>query len=243
MSLAVEWREGAAFNERRGSAIDILLLHYTGMATAEAALRRLTDSASGVSCHYLVDLDGRVFAMVPEEKRAWHAGLSAWAGAQDINSRSIGIEVHNRGHDDGYPDFPECQIAAVIALCRDVLTRHPMPAPRILAHSDVAPERKIDPGEKFAWKTLARAGIGLWVEPAPLDTPGGILEPGSEGASVRVMQEQLARYGYAIAADGCYGPQSLAVITAFQRHFRPQRVDGIADASTRLTLEKLLDAV
>ena len=142
-------------DDRGGAAIDMLVLHYTGMKTAEAALERLCDPAAKVSAHYTIDEDGTVYAHVPEARRAWHAGVSFWAGATDINSRSIGIELVNPGHEFGYRDFPDAQIAALITLCHGILLRHPIPSARVLGHSDVAPARKEDPGELFPWERLA----------------------------------------------------------------------------------------
>jgi N-acetylmuramoyl-L-alanine amidase len=218
----------------------MILLHYTGMPEASAALERLTSASSKVSSHYFVFEDGRVVQLVPENRRAWHAGASFWAGETDINSCSIGIEIVNPGRDYGYPDFPAWQIAAVTALCRRIVTRFAIAAARVLAHSDVAPSRKQDPGEKFPWRTLHDCGVGHWVHPAPLTEPGERLSPGDQGAAVAKLQNALAAYGYGIAATGSFDRSTAEVVTAFQRHFRPQRVDGIADASTRRTLEELL---
>ena len=153
-------------DDRGGAAIDMLVLHYTGMITAEAALSRLCDPAAKVSAHYTIDEDGTIYAHVPEARRAWHAGVSFWAGKRNVNARSIGIELVNPGHEFGYRAFPRSQIAALIDLCRDILARHPIPAARVLGHSDVAPARKEDPGELFPWAQLAEAGIGLWPQPA-----------------------------------------------------------------------------
>src|SRR3954471_3267029 len=155
-------------HDARTARVDILLLHYTGMTTDEEALARLTDAEFKVSSHYFVYEDGRTVQLVPEARRAWHAGLSSWKGAVDVNARSIGIEIANPGHEYGYRDFPERQIEAVIALCRDIVARHAIRRERVLGHSDVAPNRKQDPGEKFPWHRLAAAGVGLWVEPAPI---------------------------------------------------------------------------
>jgi N-acetylmuramoyl-L-alanine amidase len=226
---------------RNGREPDLLLLHYTGMDSAEAALDWLTREESKVSCHYLVDEDGNVTQMVREGERAWHAGQSLWAGETDINSCAIGIEIHNPGHDIEYRDFPEAQMRAVEALCLDILARHTIRPERVLAHSDIAPGRKRDPGEKFDWGRLARAGIGHWVEPAPLgDDPG--LGPGDEGEAVTKLQQDLAAYGYGVEITSTYGRGLENVVEAFQRHFRPERVDGRADASTRDTLVRLLAA-
>jgi N-acetylmuramoyl-L-alanine amidase len=228
-------------DRREGARADMLVLHYTGMAKAEEALARLCSRESEVSAHYLIFEDGKVVQLVPEARRAWHAGVSAWAGDTDINSRSIGIEIANPGHDFGYPDFPEQQIAAVIALCRDILARHAVSADRVVAHSDIAPRRKQDPGEKFPWGRLHRAGVGLWVEPAPLESDPA-LAFGDAPAAVGDLQAALASYGYGIHSSGEYDALTRDVVAAFQRHFRPARVDGLADASTITTLQRLIAA-
>jgi N-acetylmuramoyl-L-alanine amidase len=225
-------------DERKGVA-DIILLHYTGMEDTQAALQRLCDPESKVSCHYLVDERGIVVQLVPEMRRAWHAGLSSWEGVTDINSRSIGIEIANPGHDFGYPDFPEPQIAAVITLCRDVIGRRAIRPDRVLAHSDVAPSRKSDPGEKFPWRRLYQAGVGLWVEHAPSNSAEDAeIEP----AAIADLQRAFARYGYGIAVTGLHDAATREVVTAFQRHFRPARVDGRPDLSTLKTLQALIAA-
>ena len=217
---------------------DMLLLHYTGMITAKAALDWLVAPESSVSCHYFVDEDGSVTQLVAEADRAWHAGVSFWAGESDINSCSIGIEIVNRGHDFDYPAFPERQIAAVIALCGDILARTGIVAERVLGHSDVAPGRKADPGEKFPWDRLAADGIGLYVPPVPL-SDGEARVPGQSGREVADLKRRLAGFGYGIGDNDRYDEETAAVVTAFQRHFRPARVDGIADASTLATLARL----
>jgi N-acetylmuramoyl-L-alanine amidase len=228
-------------DERVGGDPDIILLHYTGMQTAEAALDRLRDTEARVSCHYFVHENGNIVQLVQEARRAWHAGVSSWAGETDINSRSIGIEIVNPGHEFGYTDFPIRQIAAVIALCRGIIARRRISADRILAHSDVAPARKQDPGEKFPWKLLAESGVGLWVEPVAI-TDWLSLVPGDTGDTVIELQRLLADYGYGIPPSGEYDETTKLVVTAFQRHFRPAQVDGMADTSTRETLRRLLDA-
>jgi len=229
--------------ERRGGVpVTMLLLHYTGMRSAEAALARLAEHGSDVSAHYLVFEDGATVQFVPEARRAWHAGEARWAGESDVNSRSVGIEIVNPGHDWGYVDFPDAQIAKVIALCRDIVARHAIRPDRVLAHSDVAPARKQDPGEKFPWPRLAAAGVGLWVPPEPITDGGPVLRLGDSGAAVRDLQARLAAYGYDIATSATYDAATADVVSAFQRHFRPARVDGIADASTQKTLAKLLAA-
>ena len=227
---------------RAGGPPDMLLLHYTGMQDGEEAVRRLCAADSKVSAHYVVFEDGRVVQCVPEERRAWHAGASSWADETDINSRSIGIEIVNPGHAFGYPDFPLRQTAAVISLCKSILTRRgPISADRVLGHSDVAPTRKEDPGEKFPWQLLSESGIGHWVRPAPLDIEGAAFALGDRGEGVTRLQRALHDYGYGIDTTGVFDEATRAVVTAFQRHFRPARVDGIADASTQLTLRALLE--
>src|SRR5882672_5487950 len=223
----------------KGRLPDMILLHYTGMPDVEGAIAQLCTAGSDVSAHYIVLEDGRIVQCVPEAKRAWHAGKSFLAGEDDVNSCSIGIEIINRGHDWGYPDFPLRQIAAVIALCRGIMLRRKVPSHRVLAHSDVAPFRKKDPGEKFPWHSLANSGVGHWVQPAPI-IRGETLRLGSAGNDVRDLQQALARYGYGVPVNGKYDTATLEVVTAFQRHFRPGRVDGIVDHSTLTTLQSLL---
>jgi N-acetylmuramoyl-L-alanine amidase len=227
------------FDERTGLARpDMIILHYTGMQFAADAIQRLCDPRARVSSHYFVVENGSVIQLVPEAKRAWHAGVSSWGGDTDINSRSIGIEICNPGHEFGYPDFPTRQIAAVITLCRSILTRNIVRPENIVAHSDVAPSRKQDPGEKFPWKRLAQSGVGLWAE-APED-PHDELKPNDSGERVTALQRSLAAYGYGLEASGRYDVATREVVIAFQRHFRPKRVDGIADGQTRETLRRLL---
>ena len=239
-ALVAEVRPSPNHEPRYGVARpDILLLHYTGMKTTQAALERLCDPGPRVSSHYLVFEDGGIFQLVPEARRAYHAGASSWEGTTDINSRSVGIEIGNQGHDFGCPEFPDAQIAAVIALCRDILARWPIAPWHVLAHSDVAPLRKRDPGEAFPWARLAAAGVGLWVEPAPLER-GQTLCPGDHGDEVASLQLLLADFGYGITANGHYDAATYDIVAAFQRHFRPARVDGISDLSTLRTLEKLI---
>lgn len=212
---------------------DMVILHYTGMESAAAACAWLCNPLSGVSCHYLVDEDGSITQMVGEEMRAWHAGVSSWEGETDINSRSIGIEIQNPGHTLGYRAFPDQQVKAVIALVHDIMARNAVPSSRVLAHSDVAPGRKIDPGELFDWAWFHREGIGAWVEPAPAD---------DSPADITALQEDLRRFGYGIEVTGITDPRTEAVVSAFQRHYRPARFDGVADMSTMETLKRLLRA-
>ena len=224
--------------DARKSPPDMLVLHYTGMQSGEEAIVRLRDPAAKVSAHYVVEEDGRVFSLVAEERRAWHAGKSFWKGEADINAASIGIEIVNPGHEFGYRAFPDAQIEAVIALTSDIRTRWEIPDSRILGHSDVAPARKEDPGELFPWKQLALAGHGLWAEPAA--APGQPLGPGDEGPGVFILQAGLVRLGYDNAPSGEYDETTLTNVRAFQRHWRPERFDGLADGETRARLMALL---
>jgi N-acetylmuramoyl-L-alanine amidase len=222
-----------------GTPVDILLLHYTGMQTAEAALQRLTDPIAKVSAHYTIDEDGTIYAHVDEGRRAWHAGVSHWAGESDINARSVGIELVNPGHEFGYRDFPSAQIQALIRLAHRVLSRHPIPPERVLAHSDVAPARKQDPGERFPWATLAKQGIGLWPTGVARRQGKG-LRRDTTGAAVSALQEKLRRYGYGLSPTGHYDEATELVVAAFQRHFRPSAISGEADDETLAVLDSVL---
>jgi N-acetylmuramoyl-L-alanine amidase len=214
----------------RAPAIDLVVIHYTGMPTGAEALERLCDPTAAVSAHYLVEEDGTTFRLVADEMRAWHAGVSGWAGARDINDRSIGIELVNPGHEWGYRPFPAPQMAALLDLLRDLVGRHPIPPHRIVGHSDVSPARKTDPGELFDWPALARAGFGLW------PTVGARVRIAAAGEPE--VRDLLTRLGYDF---GLPGADFAAVVRAFQRHFRPGHVDGVADSETCALLEDLCD--
>lgn len=204
------------------AAIEMLVLHYTGMRNRDAALARLCDPEAKVSAHYLIDEDGTIVTLVPEARRAWHAGVSFWRGRRDVNGCSIGIELVNPGHEFGYRPFAEAQMAALEALAAELLARHPIPAVGVVGHSDVAPTRKTDPGELFDWRRLATKGIGLWPE-LPLARAAGANE----------VAAMMSAYGYDTADPA-------AAIRAFQRHFRPERIDGVADPETVGRLDALL---
>jgi N-acetylmuramoyl-L-alanine amidase len=199
-----------------GAVIDMLILHYTGMRSGAEALDRLCDPTSRVSAHYLVEEDGTLYRLVDEESRAWHAGISYWAGETDINGCSIGIEIVNPGHEFGYRPFPEAQMDAVIELCHDIQSRHVIPPKRILGHSDVAPDRKQDPGELFDWRRLADEGVGVWPDIMTED----------ENPDETIARSLLTGIGY--------NPDTTpaVLLTAFQRRFRPALVDGALDAET-----------
>jgi N-acetylmuramoyl-L-alanine amidase len=209
--------------------IDTLVLHYTGMRSAREALDRLRDPVARVSSHYVVDEDGSVLRLVPEERCAWHAGVSHWRGHSELNGRSIGIEIVNPGHEWGYRDFPVLQLAVVCDLCLEILSRRAIDARNIVAHSDVAPDRKEDPGEKFDWHGLAQNGVGLWPWDAPdLGTTGAVRDAGS----LRDVRAALAEIGYRVTPEGALDPALAAVLRAFQRHWRPEAITGQADDGT-----------
>lgn len=219
-----------------GTPIDTLVLHYTGMQSGKAARERLCDAAAQVSSHYLVEEDGDVWQLVPDARRAWHAGSSFWRGRADINSCSIGIEIVNPGHEWGYRPFPPAQMEAVIALCRTLLARHPICPRNVVAHSDVAPGRKQDPGELFDFSLLARHGIGIFPEHVSDLGTGDIIADSSGLAPVRAA---LAAIGYDVPATGATDPALSLALAAFQRHWRPEAITGEADAGTRARLAVL----
>ncbi|MCW8952860.1 MAG: N-acetylmuramoyl-L-alanine amidase [Rhodospirillales bacterium] len=226
-------RPSPNFDDRpEGVPIDMLVIHYTGMKTAEAALERLSDPEAKVSAHYVIDENGSVIRLVAEENRAWHAGVSSWRGESDVNGRSIGIELVNPGREFGYRLFTEPQMESLAVLAADIVRRHAIPDRNVVGHSDVAPDRKEDPGELFEWDRLAREGIGLW--PAWAKAPT---------RDVAAVQRALAQYGYGLEASGVLDDATRKVVAAFQRHFRPERVDGNPDSETVGRLFSLLDLV
>ncbi|MGI9365253.1 MAG: N-acetylmuramoyl-L-alanine amidase [Rhizobiaceae bacterium] len=242
-SCVNEFRAAVNFGDRRGdTGIDILLLHYTGMEDGPGALDWLCCEESGVSCHYFVQEDGYIVQLVPEEKRAHHAGAGVWEGNTDTNSRSVGIEIVNAGHPAGLPEFPEVQMEALATLSRDIINRHSIAPRRVLAHSDIAPGRKIDPGEKFNWAWLHKKGVGHWIEPADIRS-GRFFQQGDQGEPVEALQAMLSLYGYGVSITGEFDDTTRLVVEAFQRHFRQARVDGVADMSTIETLHSLLKSL
>ena len=227
-------------NERRTPAVDMLILHYTAMESAEKAVSWLCDPRSEVSCHYLVDELGMVTQMVPESRRAWHAGVSSWKGEDDLNSRSIGIEISNPGDlEEGTQEYPDTQIEAVIALAKDICERHNIAPERVLGHSDVSPSRKLDPGRHFPWARLAEAGVGHFIEPVDIEA-SSFFQEGDEGQPIEALQSLLGLYGYDVMVNGVFDEKTRFAVEAFQRHFRPAKLDGIADAQTIATLHSLL---
>jgi N-acetylmuramoyl-L-alanine amidase len=230
-------------HDARGDApVDMLVLHYTGMQSGEAALARMCDPAAKVSAHYMIEEDGRVFRLVPEDRRAWHAGISSWRGHCDINARSIGIELVNPGHEFGYRDFPRRQVEALIRLARGINERHPIPARNVVGHSDVAPARKMDPGERFPWRTLAEAGIGLWPPPVHVPDTAETFDPDDVGPAIARAQNRLNFIGYGLERTGIIDEATVQVLIAFQRHFRPSCVDGLLDGNTMGLIEAVASA-
>lgn len=199
-------------NRPDGQVIDTLVFHYTGMLGARAAYDRLMDPAAKVSAHWLVDEDGTVIPLVPEARRAWHAGVSRWRGQTNINARSIGVEIVNPGHEFGYRPFPKAQMSAVADVCQGILARWPIPRFGVVAHSDIAPTRKEDPGELFDWPWLAQRGIGFWPE-GPM--------PGRDADPVALLRA----IGYDVAAE-------TPAVRAFQRRYRPSDFSGVVDEET-----------
>lgn len=211
------------FNDR-ALPLSMIVLHYTGMQSAAAALARLRDPVAEVSCHYFVDEDGAITRLVPDDKRAWHAGASHWRGITDVNSASIGIEIVNPGHEFGYRPFPEPQVDAVVRLVAHLKDAHEITRGNVVGHSDIAPRRKRDPGELFPWHRLARLRLAL---PRPTKN---LVDPGWGEAAFCLA---LERFGYDVS-------DRMAAIMAFQRRFRPEMIDGEMDAECRMILLALL---
>lgn len=230
MIFAVEDHPSPNADERpEGSAVNCLVLHYTGMKTADEALARLCDPDAKVSAHYFIDGDGRMLRLVDEKLRAWHAGVSYWQGRERLNDGSIGIEIVNPGHEWGYVPFTEAQYRSLEWLCPRIMKRWSIPAERVLAHSDIAPDRKEDPGELFDWPRLAASGIGIWPE-------DGAGTPRSEAEAIA----QLHQIGYSLPKQGDRQASTRRVVAGFQRRFRPEKVDGVLDRQTLARLDGLL---
>ena len=240
--MKIQQAQSPNFDERT-LPISLLILHYTGMKTGGAALERMRNAEAKVSAHYMVEEDGRIFQLVDEDKRAWHAGVSEWQGESNINSNSIGIEIVNRGHDwpneDGsLAEFPDVQINAVIALSKGIISRHG--ALTILAHSDIAPARKIDPGENFPWQGLAAAGLGYWPD-VQTDDRRVLFEPHSRDRGVAIVQRGLAHIGYSARVTGVMDEPTKLIIEALQRRYRPDKIDGVVDIQTMEVIKALAE--
>ena len=210
--------------DERDQPVSMVVLHYTGMADAASAVDRLRDPEARVSAHYLIDEDGRVLRLVPEEMRAWHAGKSWWRGVQALNGCSVGIEIVNPGHEHGYRPFTEPQMDALLPLLAGIVERHRVPPANVVGHSDIAPARKQDPGELFDWARLARVGLAI-ARPT-----SGLVDPHwTDGGFLLALE----RYGYDVR-------DALAATVAFQRRFRPELLDGTIDGECRAILLALL---
>ena len=235
-------RPSPNFDDRaKGQAPTLLVLHYTGMESNSEAINRLCDVRSFVSAHYVVEENGTCLQLVHETYRAWHAGKSNWAGNEDINSCSIGIELCNPGHDWGYRKFPEQQMKTLISLCRDIITRNSIPSHLVLGHSDIAPHRKMDPGELFDWQRLSRERIGVWPNKFILsDKEIGPDTTQLVASDIRRIQEKLDNFGYKIKITGEHDHETVAVAKAFQRHFRKNKIDGKLDKEVETILDNLL---
>jgi len=232
--MLINYRESPNWNERPSSQVSVLVLHYTGMLSADAAISRLCDENAQVSAHYVVDEDGAVTCLVTPERRAWHAGVSSWRGRENVNDVSIGIEMVNRGHEFGYQEFPQVQLEAVVSLSQELLVKYPLIVPRnVVAHSDIALLRKQDPGELFDWEYLARHGVGVVVRES--------VPEGCPVYSAHQATMALQRYGYQVDVVDVWDAQALAVAIAFQRHFRRSDISGVWDAECTFILDKLLE--
>ncbi len=228
--------------DQRKLPITILVFHYTGMRSAQDALHRMCQRQAAVSAHYMITENGQILQLVDEQQRAWHAGISYWRGINDVNSASIGIELVNKGHEFGYHSFPDAQIHATISLAADIITRYQISAQNIVGHSDIAPSRKQDPGELFPWKQLAKNNIGLW----PYNDKN-IFEKDAQNSTYKLniaeLQSKLSQYGYFSPKTNHMDEQTKAVIIAFQRHFRPQKINGIWDKQCSMLLDNLLHMI
>jgi len=227
------------WNDRpEGASIDTVVLHYTGMKSCAGALARLCDPAAQVSAHYLIDEDGSLFQLVAEQHRAWHAGVSRWQGRDNLNHHSIGIELVNPGHEFGYRPFPEAQIHSLLQLLAGIQERHLIPRANFVGHSDIAPERKSDPGELFPWALLAEKGYGIYSWLNACDTTV-ILQKGNQGEEVNKLNQQLGVVGYHGFDYDTFGGGTERVIKAFQTHWRPAAVTGIFDKGTAMVLNEI----
>ncbi|MGY8986191.1 MAG: N-acetylmuramoyl-L-alanine amidase [Sphingomonadales bacterium] len=238
--VVINFRASPNFDERVGrNKPNMLIFHYTGMETGEAALNKLLDPSSKVSAHYLVFEDGKIIQLVEDKKRAWHSGVSTWKGKGDINSSSIGIEIVNRGHEFGYCEFPKEQVDAVLKLSKVIIKKYKIPPNKILGHSDIAPLRKTDPGELFPWESFAKADVGIWpryIKPLFKEN----INEDSPSNHIFDLQKKLVNFGFEKGDQGVYCPLTRANVTAFQRHWNPLKISGIADAETQNKLDALL---
>lgn len=243
-SPSLNWNDRPTDSKSGSPIIDTVILHYTGMKTGMEALDRLCSAEAQVSAHYLIEENGDIYELVAPEKRAWHAGVSFWQGRHNMNDTSIGIEMVNPGHEFGYRPFPDCQIERLESLLRYVKTRFDIPASRFIGHSDVAPDRKQDPGELFPWKRLAQGGFGLWAEPIMKDATI-IAKKAMVNDKCADLNERLAVIGYSVPQGEKFSHATFMALSAFQRHWRPEKIDGHLDRETQSVMleiaKKLID--
>ena len=242
--MIIHQRPSPNFDQRK-TDVSYLVLHYTGMESGAAALERLCDKDAKVSAHYLVDEDGTLYQLVDENKRAWHAGVAEWAGQTDINSASIGVEIVNGGHnvtlqDGSLPPYTDMQINALIVLSKEIMLRQNIMPQNVLGHSDVAPARKIDPGEHFPWKGLAAAGIGLWPQKKDIDKRV-LFDIDSRDRGIAIAQSGLAHIGYGARITGMMDETTVYIIQALQRRYRPEKIDGVIDMETMDIIKSLTE--
>lgn len=235
-----------SWNERPAGVqgIDTVIIHYTGMHTAGEALSRLCDEDIEVSAHFLIDEDGKTYQLVAPEQRAWHAGVSHWQGRDNMNHTSIGVELVNPGHEFGYRCFPDAQITALLKVLAHLKATFDIPQHRFLGHSDIAPDRKADPGELFPWGVLADAGFGIWLDKADHANvrydASTIAKKGMSGPEIAQLNEDLRLIGYNVDEGNAFTEQTLYGIKAFQRHWRQSSVTGILDVETSDTLKAVV---
>lgn len=240
--MQIESKPSPNFDSRpKDVLINLLVLHYTGMKTAEDALNHMCNPDSKVSAHYMIYEDGKIVQLVPEEKRAWHAGISCWHGRASLNDTSIGIEIVNPGHEFGYRPFTEEQMKSVIELSKDIISRNNIIPNNVVGHSDIAPTRKEDPGELFNWPLLAKEGIGLWPKKKIIWSPQTVIcAPGDESKEVLIMQKSLRKYGYYIRTDGTFGSITERIVKSYKRHFVPEHLNVVWDKLSQYRIDNLI---
>lgn len=224
------------FDDRKGTVIEYVILHFTGSEAPHSAIYWMSNYASKVSSHYVIEQDGSCLQLVPEKKNAWHAGKSKWKNFKNLNERSIGIELVNNGYEAYTPE----QMTRLSALLKDIVQRYRLPPENILAHSDIQPDTKKDPGEFFPWKQLAENGLSVWPKPLNIDPNYLPLRLGDSGSKVASLKKRLRQFGYGLTSDDVINRDTQDVIIAFQRRFRPENINGIWDAECDALLNGLL---
>lgn len=236
------WNERPCEPKSGKAVIDTVILHYTGMQTGQEALERLCSADAEVSAHYLIEENGDIYLLVDPERRAWHAGVSAWQGRHNMNDTSIGIELVNPGHEHGYRAFPECQVERLEALLGYLKARFDIPTNRFVGHSDVSPDRKQDPGELFPWRRLADQGFGVWANCTTKDATI-IAKEAMVSAECPALNVLLATIGYSVPQGEIFSRGTFMALSAFQRHWRPSNVDGQLDSETKAVLLEIAEKI